>query len=138
MSQRRRFPLFHPSTWQILSHNNRYKLNYQYNHNNNTRYRSHYALHSREIIAIAQRSHKTTNPIHSFYQRRKLKANAIKPYFDVDKQQLQQVVNRLNIQTRLSRKQLEEQETNGYRKIKVSYYIVIFSFFYQSKQKKKK
>lgn len=42
-----------------------------------------------------------------------------KSYFDVDKEQFQQAVNRLNIQARLSKQQLNNKDVNGYRKIKV-------------------
>ena len=127
MSQRRRLPLFFPARFQILKkvnhHNNVSKVKYHYNHNN--RYRPYYGLASRKIIAIAQRSQKPINPIYSFYQRRRWREKKIKPYFDIDKEQLQQIVNRLNIQTRLSKKQLNEQETNGYRKLKV-YNVYIY------------
>ena len=125
MNQRPRLPLFFPARFEMLKkvnyQNNLSKLKYHYNHNN--RYRPYYGLASREIIAIAQRPQKSRNPIYSFYQRRKWREKQIKPYFDIDKEQLQQIVNRLNIQTRLSKKQLNEQQTNGYRKLKVYMYI---------------
>ena len=114
MTQRRRFALFHPSIFQIVNNN----IQYMPNLHCNLHPQHHYGLHSKKIVDIAQRTHKTTNPIYSFYQTRKLKANT--PYFDVDKEELQQIVNRLNIQTRLSKSQLNEQQTNGYRKIKAS------------------
>ena len=132
MSQPPRLPLFFPARLQILKsvnyRNNRSKVKYHSNHNHNhNRYRPYYGLSSAQIIATAQQSQKPINPIYSFYQRRRLRAKEIKPYFDIDKGQLQQIVNRLNIQTRLSKKQLNEQETNGYRKLKVYIYIYLFN-----------
>lgn len=113
--------MFYPARSQILRnvnyHKNQLKFNYHYKLSKN-RYRPYYGLDTRQIIAIAQRTQEPINPIYSLYQRR-LQAKQIKPYFDIDTEQFQQIVNRLNIQTRLSKKQLNEQEKNGYKKLKV-------------------
>ena len=80
-------------------------------------------LHSTQIVNMAQQIKHPTDPIKSFIERQIQtilnKKKNTKQYFDIKQEELQQIVNRLNIQTRLSKKQLDEQKTNGYRQIKV-------------------
>ena len=80
-----------------------------------------YWLSGRKIISIAKQNKYPTNPFQSFASRIKSFNDNNTPYFDINEEQFQQTINRLNIQTRLSKKQLNEQDVNGYRKIKVNF-----------------
>lgn len=81
-----------------------------------------YWMSGTQIISLATNSgSEATTSIMSLARR--LQSNSIKePYFDVDQEQLQSTVDRLNIQRRLSRQQQDDQKVNSYRQIKVSIY----------------
>ena len=112
--------LFFPSTYETLI---------QHSHNqfiSQQQQQQQHWLNSTKIVELAQQIKHPTDPIKSFWDREQANKNNDNddddaPYFNITPQQLQQIVNRNNIQTRLSRKQLDELKINGYRKIKVHY-----------------
>ena len=120
-------PLYHPCTYEttlqhfeqrnVTSNNDYYKIQPQY------------FLSADEIVSWGRKIHTPTNPVQSFADRERNNKINKKPYFDVSAEQLQQAVNRLNIQQRLSKQQLNEQQVNGYRKIKVKIQKFCFYLF---------
>ena len=76
---------------------------------------------AKRIIRIATNHQPTLNPfqrLSQIYQYQK-KQNSNKDYFDLDANDLQFMVNQLNVQCTLSKKQLDQREVNGYMKSKV-------------------
>ena len=90
-----------------------------------------YFLPAAKIVAWARKINHPTNPVKSFSDRDRMCKMKKKPYFDVNAEQLQEVVNRLNIQQRLSKQQLNEQKLNGYRKIKVKIHLFLYVYVTQ-------
>ena len=118
-------PLYHPCTYETtLQHIEQRNVN----NNNDYQIQPQYFLSADEIVSWGRKIHTPTNPVQSFADRERINKINKKPYFDVSAEQLQQAVNRLNIQQRLSKQQLNEQQVNGYRKIKVKIQKFLFLF----------
>ena len=79
-----------------------------------------YFLPASEMVAWMLKTNGVIDSVKSFVETQMtLNQMQNKKYFDVEAQELQETVNRLNIQQRLSKQQLNDQQCNGYRKIKV-------------------
>ena len=114
----RQQPLYYPS---------KYKTTLQYIKKRNevdrdelpSKIQPQYFLSANEIASWGGKIHSPTNPVQSFVDRERISKMNKKPYFDINAEELEQAVKRLNIQQRLSKQQLNEQQVNGYRKSQV-------------------
>ena len=82
------------------------------------------------IIQIAIKDNTTSNPFEQLYQLRSAlkEKECSDAYFNVNTEDVQSMINQLNVQCTLSKKQLNQLKPSGYHKLKVMFALDLTEF----------